>query len=126
MKEYFAIDKVKGEIVTKVPLDREVRKSYEIPVIATDGGGRSGFTTVKVKVGDLNDNSPEFYLKEYKVAIYGNTTVNSTFLKVRTFFISSTNGTYFLRIDKKLFFFLIYMINRWCAVNLLYTINFSI
>lgn len=83
MKEYFSIDKIKGEIVTKVPLDREERKSYEIPVIATDGGGRSGFTTVKVKVGDLNDNAPEFYLKEYKVAIYGNTTINSTFLKVR-------------------------------------------
>lgn len=82
MREFFAIDKVKGEITTKVRLDREERRSYEIPVIATDGGGRSGFTTVKVKVGDVNDNAPTFHLYEYKVAIYGNTTVNGTILKV--------------------------------------------
>lgn len=82
MKEYFAIDKIKGEIVTKVRLDREVRKTYEIPVIATDGGGRSGFTIVKVKVGDLNDNAPDFYLREYKVAIHGNLSINGTFLQV--------------------------------------------
>lgn len=82
MKEYFTIDKVKGELVTKIRLDREERKVYEIPVIATDGGGRSGFTTVKVKVGDMNDNAPEFYLREYKAAINGNLTANTTFLKV--------------------------------------------
>lgn len=82
MKEYFAIDKIKGEIVTKVRLDREVRRNYEIPVIATDGGGRSGFTIVKVKVGDLNDNAPDFYLREYKVAIPGNVSINATFLQV--------------------------------------------
>lgn len=82
MKEYFSIDDQKGEIVTKVRLDREERKTYEIPIIASDGGGRSGFTTVKVKVGDLNDNAPEFYLREYKVAIHGNSTMNTTFLKV--------------------------------------------
>lgn len=82
MKEYFAIDKIKGEIVTKVRLDREARKTYEIPVIATDGGGRSGFTIVKVKVGDLNDNAPDFYLREYKVAIHGNLSINATFLQV--------------------------------------------
>lgn len=81
-KETFTIDKVKGEIVTKVRLDREERRTYEIPVIATDGGGRSGFTTVKLKVGDLNDNAPVFHLHEYKTAIYANTTVNTTFMKV--------------------------------------------
>lgn len=83
MKESFTIDKVKGEIVTKVRLDREKLRTYEIPVIATDGGGRSGFTTVKLKVGDLNDNAPVFHLHEYKTAIYANTTVNTTFMKVR-------------------------------------------
>lgn len=82
MKESFTIDKVKGEIVTKVRLDREERRSYEIPVIATDGGGRSGFTMVKLKVGDLNDNAPVFHLHEYKTAIYANISVNTTFMKV--------------------------------------------
>lgn len=84
MKEFFSIDNQKGEIVTKVRLDREDRKTYEIPIIATDGGGRSGFATVKVKVGDLNDNAPVFSLREYKVAIHNNMTMNSTFLKVRS------------------------------------------
>lgn len=84
MREFFAIDKLKGEITTKIRLDRETRRTFEIPVIATDGGGRSGFCTVKVKVGDLNDNAPAFHLLEYKVAIYGNATVNGTFLKVST------------------------------------------
>lgn len=57
-------------------------QTYEIPIIATDGGGRSGFTTVKVKVGDENDNPPVFQLREYKSVIHGNLTVNTIFLKV--------------------------------------------
>lgn len=82
MKEFFAIDKIKGDVVTKVRLDREERRAYEIPVIATDGGGRSGFAVVKLQVGDANDNAPVFNLHEYKVAIYGSTPVNSSFMKV--------------------------------------------
>lgn len=82
MKEFFSIDKTKGEIITKVRLDREVQKMYEVPVIATDGGGRSGFTTVKIRVGDQNDKTPQFYLREYKTSIYGNLSVNATFLHV--------------------------------------------
>lgn len=84
MKEYFSIDKTKGEIITKIRLDREDRKMYEIPIIATDGGGRSGFTTVKLRVGDQNDNIPQFYLREYKTSIYGNLSVNATFSNVST------------------------------------------
>lgn len=82
MKEYFSIDKAKGEIITKIRLDREVQKMYELPVTATDSGGRTGFTTVKIKVGDINDNAPDFFLREYKTSIYGNLSVNATFLNV--------------------------------------------
>lgn len=82
MKEYFSIDKTKGEIVTKVRLDREEQKLYEVPLIAIDGGGKSGFTTVKIRIGDQNDNTPQFYLREYKTSIYGNLSVNATFLNV--------------------------------------------
>lgn len=85
LKEYFSIDKTKGEIVTKIRLDREAQRTYELPIIATDGGGRSGFTTVKIKVGDINDNTPEFYLREYKTVIYGNLSLNTTFLQVIEF-----------------------------------------
>ncbi|XP_076227334.1 FAT atypical cadherin kugelei isoform X9 [Nomia melanderi] len=83
MKEIFDINRVTGEIVTRKKLDREQQKLYEIPVMATDGGGRSGFVMVKVKVGDENDNSPIFLIREYKASIHGNLSLNTPFLKVK-------------------------------------------
>lgn len=50
--------------------------------MASDGGGRPAFMTVRVKVGDLNDNEPMFLLKEYKAAIYSNYSTALPFLKV--------------------------------------------
>ncbi|XP_031780785.1 fat-like cadherin-related tumor suppressor homolog isoform X4 [Nasonia vitripennis] len=83
LKEFFEIDRENGDIVTKKSLDREKHKLFEIPVMASDGGGKSGFVIVRVKVTDENDNSPVFLLKEYKASIYGNLTLNSAFLKVK-------------------------------------------
>jgi protocadherin Fat 1/2/3 len=51
--------------------------------MAQDAGGRPGFTTVRVNVGDENDNAPEFVYREYKTVIHGNMTLNTTFLKVK-------------------------------------------
>lgn len=82
MKNYFEIDSEKGEITTKVQLDRETKRVYEILVLATDGGGRPGYTTVKVSVGDMNDHSPEFYYTEYKATIGTDFTINTTILTV--------------------------------------------
>lgn len=87
MQEFFTIDKDKGEIVTKLKLDREHRKVYDIPIISTDNGGRSGFTTVRVTVGDENDQAPVFVYREYKSVIHGNLTNNTTFLKVIFLFL---------------------------------------
>ncbi|XP_076767085.1 FAT atypical cadherin kugelei isoform X6 [Xylocopa sonorina] len=83
MKEIFDINRLTGEIVTRKKLNREEQKLYEIPVMATDGGGRSGFVMVRVKVGDENDNSPVFLLREYKASIHGNLSLNTPFLKVK-------------------------------------------
>ena len=83
LKEYFDIDRETGQIVTKKILDREEQKLYEIPVMATDGGGKSGFVIVRVKVMDENDNAPVFLLKEYKACIHSNLTINSGFLRVK-------------------------------------------
>lgn len=83
MREIFDVNKQTGEIVTKKKLDREYRKLYEIPVMATDGGGRPGFVMVRVKVGDENDNPPVFLLGEYKATIAGNLSLNTVFLKVK-------------------------------------------
>ncbi|XP_023289907.1 fat-like cadherin-related tumor suppressor homolog isoform X2 [Orussus abietinus] len=83
MRDVFDVNRVTGEIVTRKRLDREERKLYEVPIMATDGGGRSGFVIVRVKVGDENDNSPEFLLREYKATIQGNSSLNVPFLKVK-------------------------------------------
>lgn len=81
--ESFTINNVTGEVWTKRALDREQASVYEIPVMATDGGGRSGLTTVRLTVVDINDNTPQFQLAEYKACIHGNLTVNFEFLKVK-------------------------------------------
>lgn len=83
LSETFSVDKNTGKIVTRKFLDREQQKLYEIPVMATDGGGRSGFLTVRVKVGDQNDNAPVFLLKEYKSNVYYNQSVGVPFMRVR-------------------------------------------
>lgn len=83
LSETFSIDKTTGKIATKTSLDREKQKLYEIPVMATDGGGRSSFLVVRVKVADLNDNAPTFLLKEYKTSIFFNQSTTSAFMKVR-------------------------------------------
>jgi protocadherin Fat 1/2/3 len=83
MREIFDVDAETGEITTKIVLDREARKSYEILVMATDGGGRLGFTTIRVAVGDENEFSPEFLNSEYHAVIHGNLTKNIVFLRVK-------------------------------------------
>ena len=83
IRETFEISKLTGEIVTKKKLNREAQKLYEIPVMATDGGGRSDFVTVRVNVGDENDNPPVFLLREYKASIHSNFSINTPFMKVK-------------------------------------------
>lgn len=90
LSESFAIDKVSGRIVTKVRLDREKQKVYEIPVMAMDGGARAGFLTVRVKVDDENDNSPKFTMREYKGCIHSNHSIAAPFIKV-LFCLSSSS-----------------------------------
>ncbi|KAK9754792.1 Cadherin domain [Popillia japonica] len=82
LMETFSIDKHSGKISTRTRLDREKQKMYEIPVMATDGGGRSGFLTVRVKVADENDNAPRFYMREYKGSISSNFTQGQYFMKI--------------------------------------------
>nr|XP_037285827.1 fat-like cadherin-related tumor suppressor homolog [Rhipicephalus microplus] len=82
---HFHINSTTGELVTQKPLDRERRHLYEVPVSATDGGGRLAFAVVRVAVTDVNDNEPTFGAAEYQVSIWTNTSVGTTLLKVRAF-----------------------------------------
>ncbi len=80
--KFFRINPVTGELTSLMAFDREERAVYEVPVVATDTGGRNGFTTVKVQITDENDNSPEFALSEYKANIFANLTAESLVVKV--------------------------------------------
>uniref|UniRef100_A0A803V9Y2 Cadherin domain-containing protein n=1 Tax=Ficedula albicollis TaxID=59894 RepID=A0A803V9Y2_FICAL len=55
----FKINPETGQIRLKKPLDYEEKKTYEIDVQATDGGGLSTHCKVEVQVKDVNDNAPE-------------------------------------------------------------------
>ncbi|KAG8253309.1 hypothetical protein J6590_038181 [Homalodisca vitripennis] len=69
-------------ITTGVPFEQQEQDHNFInvqPVLATDGAGRSDFSTVRVTV---NDNAPEFHFPEYHTCISANLTVDSVFLKL--------------------------------------------
>ncbi|CAH1634963.1 unnamed protein product [Spodoptera littoralis] len=69
LRETFAIDASSGALSTRVALDREARADWDVPVTASDGGGLVRHTVVRVRVADLNDNAPEFPLREYRAAV---------------------------------------------------------
>ncbi|XP_061691623.1 protocadherin alpha-8-like [Syngnathoides biaculeatus] len=54
-------------LVTKSPLDREKRSTYDISVVARDAGrpALSSEKTISVYVSDVNDNRPEFAFSPY-------------------------------------------------------------
>lgn len=52
-----------GLVKTNIVLDREIRDSYRLKVIATDQGGAkqlTGTATIRIGVVDVNDNRPTF------------------------------------------------------------------
>ena len=65
---------------------REDKATYEIPIAATDTGGRSGFTKLVVEITDINDNHPKFELEEYKANVFANLTKGIFLLFIFKFF----------------------------------------
>ena len=65
-------------------LDREVEDSYEMRVIAYDGGNppKTGSLTIKIVILDVNDNSPRFDNATYAVSIPEDMPVNTTIARV--------------------------------------------
>jgi protocadherin Fat 1/2/3 len=49
-----------GILHTAMHLDRETKQEYLLTATATDGGGLSCETEVRVFLRDINDNPPEF------------------------------------------------------------------
>ena len=79
--QMFSLDEHSGEVWSRRTFDREERSVYEISLVATDSGGRSGVATLRINVGDVNDNAPKFELSEYKANVHANLTVGSKILR---------------------------------------------
>uniref|UniRef100_A0A3P8SQ67 Protocadherin-related 15a n=1 Tax=Amphiprion percula TaxID=161767 RepID=A0A3P8SQ67_AMPPE len=73
-----------GSIYTRVPLDRELRRQYELVVEASDGDAdpRRTTLTVLVQVTDIDDNSPVFSQQTYVANVPENSPVGTVVLKL--------------------------------------------
>lgn len=65
-------------------LDREKKDSYQLTVLAVDGGEppKSGSVIVNITITDANDNSPVFTNNTYEVDVREDVRVNSTLITV--------------------------------------------
>lgn len=76
VNEAFRIDPKTGVISTRLALDRETVEEYNVTVQAVDQGSvqerKSATTQVKIRVGDENDNYPQFSERTYTVEVAEN------------------------------------------------------
>ncbi|XP_066053532.1 protocadherin gamma-B5-like [Chamaea fasciata] len=83
------------ELVLERALDREKQSSFELVLMAVDGGdpARSGTVQVHINVTDANDNPPVFSKSIYEARVAENLPVGSLVLRVvATDADSGTNG----------------------------------
>ncbi len=55
---------------------------FNVPVIAVDGGARTGYTNIRVNVADQGDNMPQFKMNDYKANVYSTVDVGTFVLQV--------------------------------------------
>ncbi|XP_071380384.1 protocadherin alpha-8-like [Centroberyx affinis] len=72
-------------LVTKSPLDREKRDSFDLTIVAKDAGEPvlSSEKSITVIVSDVNDNSPEFSLSPYTFYITENNAPGDSVFSVK-------------------------------------------
>ncbi|KAI1229464.1 Protocadherin gamma-A7, partial [Lamprotornis superbus] len=77
--------KKQPELVLERVLDREKQSSFELVLMAVDGGDppRSGTVQIRVNVTDANDNPPVFSKSLYEARVAENLPVESLVLRVR-------------------------------------------
>ncbi|XP_062358430.1 protocadherin gamma-B5-like [Cinclus cinclus] len=77
--------KKQPELVLEKMLDREKQSSFDLVLIAVDGGdpARSGTVQVRINVTDANDNPPVFGKSLYEARVAENVPVGSLVLRVR-------------------------------------------
>lgn len=92
----FSINPATGQIITSSLLDREERASYQLLVVATDGGtprGLSSSATVSVTVADINDNPPRFHHHPYVTHIPASTAAGLDLCSSRAIIGPKKEGT---------------------------------
>ncbi|KAL6048621.1 hypothetical protein STEG23_002306 [Scotinomys teguina] len=72
------------ELVLDRALDREEQPELSLTLTAVDGGSppRSGTTTVRIEVVDINDNVPQFVQSLYEVQVPENSPLNALIVTV--------------------------------------------
>ncbi|XP_043995914.1 protocadherin-16-like isoform X1 [Gambusia affinis] len=79
----FTINKETGQLCTSTALDRdEGLDKFDLIVTATDGGGLSSVSRVRVTVVDINDNRPTFYPVVYTVSLSTHSAPGTSVVKV--------------------------------------------
>ena len=84
-KFYFQIDATSGQLSLIQSLDREEFEEFTFTVVATDNENppRQGFSSVKISINDLNDNTPVFLLSQYAVTISESTALNTLIVTIQ-------------------------------------------
>lgn len=85
---------ISPSIFVKKQLDRETQKSYQIIVIAKDGGNpvQSGSVTVTITVTDINEHAPEFTKSLYNITIEEDTEADTVILTLNATDLDSGNN----------------------------------
>ena len=65
----FALDSSSGEVKINSHIDREIRNSYFLTIVAEDGGGHKNRTQLSINVTDVNDSPPTFLQMSYAANI---------------------------------------------------------
>ncbi|KAI8490002.1 hypothetical protein Bbelb_323630 [Branchiostoma belcheri] len=83
MGQHFIIDNNTGEIVARLPLDRENIAEHYLIAVATESGvaSRKAYATVTVRVLDVNDNAPEFDREDYDADVSEDAPVGHTIVR---------------------------------------------
>ncbi|KAM4561968.1 protocadherin-8 [Fundulus diaphanus] len=71
-----------AELILMKELDREIQSSYNLELVAKDGGSpyRTGSTKITVRVTDFNDNSPVFDQNSFSVSLPEDASVGTVIL----------------------------------------------
>lgn len=71
INKIFAIDRFSGKIILKMHLDYELREEYQLRITASDSAHKA-YTTLTIRVTDINDNAPIFQQPAYHTSLPGN------------------------------------------------------